>query len=63
MKKLGNLFVGFVKRDPVLFAAILLAVVSVYVIRPAPIVCYQAIDFRTIDFCDSAKPDALFIFF
>ena len=48
MKKLAGVFVDFVKREPVLFAAILLAVVSVCVIRPAPIVCYQAIDFRTI---------------
>ena len=48
MKKLAGFFVDFVKREPVLFAAILLAVVSVCVIRPAPIVCVQAIDFRTI---------------
>ena len=48
MKKLVGLFIDFIKREPVLFAAILLAVVSVAVIRPAPIVCVQAIDFRTI---------------
>ena len=48
MKKLAGVFVDFIKREPVLFAAILLAVVSVSVIRPAPIVCVQAIDFRTI---------------
>jgi Na+/H+ antiporter NhaD/arsenite permease-like protein len=39
---------NFIKREPVLFAAVLLAVVSVCIIRPAPIVCYQAIDFRTL---------------
>ena len=48
MKKLVGLFIDFIKREPVLFAAILLAVVSVCIIRPAPIVCVQAIDFRTI---------------
>ena len=48
MKKIGKFFVDFIKKEPVLFAAILLAVISVAVIRPAPIVCVQAIDFRTI---------------
>ncbi|MBR6154144.1 MAG: citrate transporter [Treponema sp.] len=48
LKKSAVSFASFVKREPVLFAAILLAVVSVCVIRPAPIVCVQAIDFRTI---------------
>ena len=48
MKKAVEVFCNFIKREPVLFAAILLAVVSVSVIRPAPIVCVQAIDFRTI---------------
>ena len=48
MKKAVEVFCNFIKREPVLFAAILLAVVSVSVIRPAPMVCVQAIDFRTI---------------
>ena len=38
----------FIKREPVLFAALVLALASVCLIRPAPIVCYQAIDFRTL---------------
>ena len=41
-------FVKFIKKEPVLFAALLLALLSVCIIRPAPVVCYQAIDFRTI---------------
>ncbi|MBO7638591.1 MAG: citrate transporter, partial [Treponema sp.] len=48
MKKSALSFVAFIKREPVLFAAIVLAVVSVCIIRPAPVVCVQAIDFRTI---------------
>ncbi len=48
MKKAVGFFVGFIKKEPVLFAALLLAVVSICIIRPAPIVCYQAIDFRTL---------------
>ena len=48
MKKLIQVFVDFVKREPVLFAALLLAVVSVCVIRPGVPVCVQAIDFRTL---------------
>ena len=48
MKKLLGLFVDFIKREPVLFAAILLAVLSVCIIRPAPELCLQAIDFRTL---------------
>ena len=39
---------NFIKKEPVLFAAILLALISVCLIRPAPILCLQAIDFRTI---------------
>lgn len=39
---------NFIKREPVLFAALLLAVVALCVIRPAPVICYQAIDFRTL---------------
>ena len=48
MKKLIQVFVNFVKREPVLFAALLLAIVSVCVIRPGVSVCVQAIDFRTL---------------
>ena len=39
---------NFIKKEPVLFAAILLALISVCLIRPAPILYLQAIDFRTI---------------
>lgn len=48
MKKSALAFVVFVKREPVLFAALLLAVVSVSIIRPSPALCVQAIDFRTL---------------
>ena len=48
MKKLSAFIVNFIKREPVLFAALLLAVISVCIIRPAPAVCLQAIDFRTL---------------
>ncbi len=48
MKKAVGFLGNFVKKEPVLFAALVLALVSVFVIRPAPIVCVQAIDFRTI---------------
>ena len=43
-----NKLISFIKREPVLFAALLLAVVSVAIIRPAPSLCVQAIDFRTL---------------
>ena len=43
-----NKLISFIKREPVLFAAVLLAVVSVVIIRPAPSLCLQAIDFRTL---------------
>ena len=43
-----NKLISFIKREPVLFAAVLLAVVSVVIIRPAPSLCIQAIDFRTL---------------
>ncbi len=43
-----NKLISFIKREPVLFAALLLAVVSVAIIQPAPSLCLQAIDFRTL---------------
>ncbi|MBO4533630.1 MAG: citrate transporter [Treponema sp.] len=43
-----NKLISFIKREPVLFAALLLAVVSVAIIKPAPSLCLQAIDFRTL---------------
>ena len=43
-----NKLISFIKREPVLFAAVLLAVVSVVIIRPEPSLCLQAIDFRTL---------------
>ena len=39
---------NFIKREPVLFAALLLALLSVSIIRPGFSVCLQAIDFRTL---------------
>ena len=39
---------NFIKREPVLFAALLLAVVSVCLVRPGVELCIQAIDFRTL---------------
>ncbi len=48
MKKIGKLIGDFIKKEPVLFAAILLALLSVCIIRPAPELCLQAIDFRTL---------------
>lgn len=41
-------FITFIKREPVLFSALVLAIVSVAAVRPEPIICLQAIDFRTI---------------
>ena len=39
---------NFLKREPVLFAAIILALAAVCLVRPAPELCLQAIDFRTL---------------
>ena len=39
---------SFIKKEPVLFAALVLALVSVCIIRPGFSVCLQAIDFRTL---------------
>lgn len=43
-----NFLKSFIKREPVLFAAILLALFAVIFVRPAPATCLHAIDFRTI---------------
>ncbi len=43
-----NKLISFIKREPVLFAAVLLAGISVVIIRPEPYLCLQAIDFRTL---------------
>ena len=48
MKKLFEGMKNFIKREPVLFAALLLAVVAVCLIRPGVELCLQAIDFRTL---------------
>ena len=48
MKNLFSSIFNFIKREPVLFAALLLAVVAVTAVRPTPALCVQAIDFRTI---------------
>ena len=48
MKNAFSSIIKFIKREPVLFAALLLAVVAVAAVRPAPSLCVQAIDFRTI---------------
>lgn len=39
---------SFIKREPVLFAALLLAVGAVCLLRPGVELCLQAIDFRTL---------------
>ena len=39
---------NFIKREPVLFVAIILALAAVCLVRPAPELCLQAIDFRTL---------------
>ena len=41
-------FINFIKREPVLFAAIVLAMAAVCIVRPGVAVCLQAIDFRTL---------------
>ena len=48
MKKAVGIFVNFIKKEPVLFAALVLAIVSVCLVRPGVEVCVQAIDFRTL---------------
>lgn len=48
MKNPAPYIKNFIKREPVLFAAMLLALAAVCIIRPAPIVCLEAIDFRTL---------------
>lgn len=41
-------FVNFIKKEPVLFAAILLAFISVLFVRPEPVIVFNSIDFRVI---------------
>ena len=48
MKKAVGIFVNFIKKEPVLFASLVLAIVSVCLVRPGVEVCVQAIDFRTL---------------
>ena len=48
MKRLFEGVKNFIKREPVLFAALLLAVAAVCTIRPGVELCIQAIDFRTL---------------
>ncbi|WP_022932581.1 SLC13 family permease [Treponema bryantii] len=48
MKTLLVSFKNFIKREPVLFAALLLAVGAVCLLRPGVELCLQAIDFRTL---------------
>lgn len=48
MKKAFSSIINFIKKEPVLFAALFLAVVAVAAVRPAPGLCLEAIDFRTI---------------
>ena len=43
-----NKIISFIKREPVLFAAILLALLALIFIRPSPSFCLEAIDFRTL---------------
>ena len=43
-----NKLISFIKREPVLFAAIVLAVLALIFIRPSPSLCLEAIDFRTL---------------
>lgn len=43
-----NKIIFFIKREPVLFAAILLALLALIFIRPSPSLCLEAIDFRTL---------------
>lgn len=48
MKNPLVLLKNFIKREPVLFAALLLALVAVCIVKPGVQVCVQAIDFRTL---------------
>ena len=48
MKKLFEGLKNFIKKEPVLFAALLLAVAAVCLIRPGLELCIKAIDFRTL---------------
>ena len=48
MKKLFEGLKKFIKKEPVLFAALLLAVAAVCLIRPGLELCIKAIDFRTL---------------
>ena len=48
MKKFFEGLKNFIKKEPVLFAALLLAVLAVCLIRPGLELCLQAIDFRTL---------------
>lgn len=48
MKKLFEGMKIFIKKEPVLFSALVLAVVAVCLIRPGVELCVQAIDFRTL---------------
>ena len=43
-----NKIISFIKREPVLFAAIVLALLALIFIRPSPSLCLEAIDFRTL---------------
>ena len=43
-----NKIISFIKREPVLFAATLLALLALIFIRPSPSLCLEAIDFRTL---------------
>lgn len=48
MKKLFEGLKNFIKKEPVLFAALLLAVAAVCLIHPGLELCIKAIDFRTL---------------
>ena len=48
MKKTAEFLLNFIKREPVLFAALLLALLAIIFVRPSPSLCLQAIDFRTL---------------
>lgn len=41
-------FLNFIKKEPVLFAAILLAFISVLFVRPEPVLVFNSIDFKVI---------------
>ena len=48
MKKAVVIFVNFIKKEPVLFASLVLAIVSVCLVRRGVEDCVQEIDFRTL---------------